>query len=231
MRSKAWIFKSSILRQEKALAPLCAVAPQLRTAEPTANPRKMGLCWHLGSCVLAGARYATWCLCWRLLFRKTPKKPVFTACLAGTNPGTSGTFCGANPIICLFSANITPKYCKKEKFMSTRINYKIPVREGRIRTIKIDMRKHLKRFPSAMTVLEVAEALSCSKNTIYALIHDGSLKHVTHGRVIRIPKNALIDYLVAEKCFQIPSLKVSNNHWTYEKKCGIVGVANGRIES
>ena len=112
-----------------------------------------------------------------------------------------------------------------------KINYKIPVREGRVRTIKIDMRKHFKRFSSAMTVLEVAESLSCSKNTIYALIHDGSLKHVTHGRVIRIPKNALIDYLVAEKCFQIPSLKVSNNHWTYEKKCGIVGVANGRIET
>ena len=93
MRSKAGIFKSSILRQEKALAPLCAVAPQLRTAEPTANPRKMGLCWHLGSCVLAGARYATW----RLLFEKTPKSPVLSACLAGTNPGTSGAFCGANP--------------------------------------------------------------------------------------------------------------------------------------
>lgn len=115
--------------------------------------------------------------------------------------------------------------------MSTRIKYKIPVREGRIRTIKIDMRKHLNRFPSAMTVLEVAEALSCSKNTIYALIHEGSLKYITHGRVIRIPKNALIDYLVAEKCFQIPSLKVSNNHWTSDSKCGIVGVANGRIES
>ena len=100
MRSKAWIFESSILRQEKALAPLCAVAPQLRTAEPTANPRKMGLCWHLGSCVLAGTRYATWRLCWRLLFEKTPKSPVLSACLAGTNPGTSGAFCGANPKFC-----------------------------------------------------------------------------------------------------------------------------------
>ena len=115
--------------------------------------------------------------------------------------------------------------------MSTQIKYKISVRDGRIRTIKIDMRKHLKRFPSAMTVLEVAEALSCSKNTIYALIHEGSLKYITHGRVIRIPKNALIDYLVAEKCFQIPSPTVPKNVWTYEKKCGIVGVANGRIES
>ena len=66
MRSKAGIFESSILKREKALAPLCAVAPQLRTAEPTANPRKMGLCWHLGSCVLAGASYATWRLLWRL---------------------------------------------------------------------------------------------------------------------------------------------------------------------
>ena len=100
------ILRSSILKREKALAPLCAVAPQHRTAEPTENPRKMGLCWHLGSCVLAGASYATWCLCWRLLFEKTPKKPVLSACLAGTNPGTSGAFAGAYSIFCLFSANI-----------------------------------------------------------------------------------------------------------------------------
>ena len=105
--------RSSILKREKALAPLCAVAHQHRTAEPTENPRKMGLCWHLGSFVLAGARYATWCLCWRLLFWKMLKKPVFTACLAGTNPGTSGAFCGANPIFCLFSANIANLWGRK----------------------------------------------------------------------------------------------------------------------
>ena len=100
MRSKAGIFESSILRQEKALAPLCAVAPQLRTAEPTENPHEIGLFGLLGSCVFAGASYATWRLCWRLLFEKTPKSPVLSACLAGTNPGTSGAFCGANPKFC-----------------------------------------------------------------------------------------------------------------------------------
>ena len=98
--------QSSILKREKALAPFVAIAPQLRTAEPTENPHEIGLFGLLGSSVLAGARYAAWCLCWRLLFRKVPKKPVFTACLAGTNPGTSGAFCGAYPIFCLFSANI-----------------------------------------------------------------------------------------------------------------------------
>ena len=96
MRSKAWIFESSILRQEKALAPFVAIAPQLRTAEPTVNPHEIGLFGLLGSCVFAGTSYATW----RLLFEKTPKSPVFTACLAGTNPGTNGAFCGANPKFC-----------------------------------------------------------------------------------------------------------------------------------
>ncbi len=96
MRSKAWIFESSILRQEKALAPFVAIAPQLRTAEPTVNPHEIGLFGLLGSCVFAGASYATW----RLLFEKTPKSPVLSACLAGTNPGTSGAFCGANPKFC-----------------------------------------------------------------------------------------------------------------------------------
>ena len=75
MRSKAGIFESSILKQEKALAPFVAIAPQLRTAEPTANPHEIGLFGLLGSCVFAGASYATWRLCWRLLFEKTPKKP------------------------------------------------------------------------------------------------------------------------------------------------------------
>ena len=104
MRSKAWIFESSILKREKALAPFVAIAPQLRTAEPTENPHEIGLFGLLGSCVFAGASYATWrlCwrLCWRLLFEKMPTKPVFTACLAGTNPGTSGAFCGANLKFC-----------------------------------------------------------------------------------------------------------------------------------
>ena len=95
-RSKAWIFESSILRQEKALAPFVAIAPQLRTAEPTVNPHEIGLCGLLGSCVFAGASYATWRLCWRLLLEKTPKNPVLSACLAGT----SGAFCGANPKFC-----------------------------------------------------------------------------------------------------------------------------------
>ena len=100
MRSKAWIFESSILKREKALAPFIAIAPQLRTAEPTENPHEIGLFGLLGSCVLPGASYATWRLCWRLLFEKTPKSPVLSACLAGTNPGTSGAFCGANLKFC-----------------------------------------------------------------------------------------------------------------------------------
>ena len=33
-------------------------------------------------------------------FSKNAEKARVAACLAGTNPGTSGAFCGANPKFC-----------------------------------------------------------------------------------------------------------------------------------
>ena len=36
-----------------------------------------------------------------------------------------------------------------------QINFSLPVREGRRRTIEIDMRKHLKKYSEAMKVSEV----------------------------------------------------------------------------
>ena len=78
----------------------CIAELQNRMSQNDEFPHEIGLFGLLDSCVFAGASYATWRLCWRLLFEKTPKSPVLSACLAGTNPGTSGAFCGANPKFC-----------------------------------------------------------------------------------------------------------------------------------
>ncbi len=84
-----------------------------------------------------------------------------------------------------------------------KIQFKLPVREGRRRTIAIDMRKHLKKYPDAMRVCDIAEALSCSKNTIYEWIESGELFSVTMGRTIIIPKNTLIEHLINKKYYVI----------------------------
>ena len=82
-----------------------------------------------------------------------------------------------------------------------KINFCLPVREGRRRTIEIDMRKHLKRYSEAMKVSEIAEALSCSKNTIYEWVEARELLSVVMGRTIVIPKKVLIDYLIDNKYY------------------------------
>ena len=88
-----------------------------------------------------------------------------------------------------------------------QINFSLPVREGRRRTIEIDMRKHLKKYSEAMKVSEMTEALSCSKNTIYEWVETGELLSVVMGRTIVVPKKVLIDYLIENKYYNIKENK------------------------
>ena len=88
-----------------------------------------------------------------------------------------------------------------------KIQFKLPVREGRRRTIEIDMRKHLKKYPDAMRVCDIAEALSCSKNTVYEWIETKELFSVTMGRKIIVPKTVLIDYLINQKYYIVKKEK------------------------
>ena len=44
-------------------------------------------------------------------------------------------------------------------------------------------------------VKELAEVLSISQNTAYALVRSGQIRSIRTGRIYRIPKDALIEYL------------------------------------
>ena len=50
-------------------------------------------------------------------------------------------------------------------------------------------------LPLVLHVKELAEVLSISRNTAYALVRSGQIRSIRTGRIYRIPKDALIEYL------------------------------------
>ena len=50
-------------------------------------------------------------------------------------------------------------------------------------------------LPLVLHVKDLAEALSISKNTAYALVRSGQIRSIRTGRTYCIPKDALIEYL------------------------------------
>ena len=53
----------------------------------------------------------------------------------------------------------------------------------------------LEQYPDILTVEEVCEALRMGYNAVYDLLNDGKLKAYKNGRVWRITKQALIQYV------------------------------------
>ena len=51
------------------------------------------------------------------------------------------------------------------------------------------------QYPDILTVEEVCEALRIGYNAVYDLLNDGKLKAYKNGRVWRITKQALIQYV------------------------------------
>ena len=51
------------------------------------------------------------------------------------------------------------------------------------------------QYPDILTVEEVCEALRMGYNAVYDLLNDGKLKAYKNGRVWRITKQALIQYV------------------------------------
>ena len=51
------------------------------------------------------------------------------------------------------------------------------------------------QYPDILTVEEVCEALRMGYNAVYDLLNDGKLKAYKNGRVWRITKPALIQYV------------------------------------
>ena len=51
------------------------------------------------------------------------------------------------------------------------------------------------QYPDILTVEEACEALRMGYNAVYDLLNEGKLKAYTNGRVWRITKQALIQYV------------------------------------
>ena len=50
-------------------------------------------------------------------------------------------------------------------------------------------------LPLALTVLEAGQVLRVGRSVTYELVRSGQLRSVRIGRSIRIPRNALVEYL------------------------------------
>lgn len=53
----------------------------------------------------------------------------------------------------------------------------------------------IKSAPDVLTVAQVADILCISKRASYKLLADGLIRHRKIGRIYRIPKQAVIEYL------------------------------------
>ena len=50
-------------------------------------------------------------------------------------------------------------------------------------------------FDDILTVEEACEALRIGRNTLYDLLHSGQLKGYRNGRVWRIPRESMIEFI------------------------------------
>ena len=50
-------------------------------------------------------------------------------------------------------------------------------------------------LPLVLHVKDLANVLSVSQNTAYALVRSGQIRSIRTGRTYRIPKDAIIEYL------------------------------------
>ena len=57
------------------------------------------------------------------------------------------------------------------------------------------MNELLNQYPAVLTITEVAEILNVTPATVRRHIKSNDLPHIKVGRLVRIPKDSLIDYL------------------------------------
>lgn len=53
----------------------------------------------------------------------------------------------------------------------------------------------LERYDDLLTTEEACEVLKIGKNALYAILADGSLKAYRNGRIWRIPRQAVEEYI------------------------------------
>lgn len=59
----------------------------------------------------------------------------------------------------------------------------------------MDVITSFENLPLVLHVKDLANVLSVSQNTAYALVRSGQIRSVRTGRTYRIPKDAVIEYL------------------------------------
>ncbi|MCL1846147.1 MAG: helix-turn-helix domain-containing protein [Defluviitaleaceae bacterium] len=57
-------------------------------------------------------------------------------------------------------------------------------------------------FPDVLTIADMKNALGVSNKMAYVLINSGKVKHFRMGKLIKIPKQFLIDY-INEECYNV----------------------------
>ncbi len=56
----------------------------------------------------------------------------------------------------------------------------------------------LNQYPDIMSVWDVSEVLCIGKNRVYELLEKGAIKGFRIGRVWKIPRDALQDYILTQ---------------------------------
>lgn len=56
----------------------------------------------------------------------------------------------------------------------------------------------LSDFPEILTTEEAADILRVGNNTLYDLLQSGKLKAYRNGRIWRIPKRSVIEYIIEQ---------------------------------
>ena len=59
-------------------------------------------------------------------------------------------------------------------------------------------------YPDILTVEEACEALRVGYNAMYELLNSSKLKAYKNGRTWRIPKNALLEYIIESSKIKRP---------------------------
>jgi len=70
---------------------------------------------------------------------------------------------------------------------------------GTTYSIALVYRDILKDYPDVLTFEDMCSVLSISPVTGYKLLKDGKIAHIRIGRIYRIPKLHLLNYLVSKK--------------------------------
>jgi len=70
---------------------------------------------------------------------------------------------------------------------------------SREKNMVINYRAMFRNYPDALTPRQVQEMLGVGQRMTYGLLRSGRIQSVRMGRLYRIPKTAVIDYLCANK--------------------------------